>query len=395
MIIRKCISIEKECLDKLAPIVEKHNQNFSAAFREIVDIIEIIQQEYGEIDKEEIKTVVGHRSFRDNYIEERQGVLMAYSIYNWFLKGLVGVVPPPEVLRELGAAERFKIDFENIYEWEKNATHIFDFLGLPVKVRVDEDKENPGVVIVNIRGLNQSINQFAAMVLSSHLAESNSHYKVVAIKEFSTSINIAYQKGDSSEEAHKYMISNFGQNQGLFEEIWGKPSFWRNVVNNYETGNYDMVLLTKKEFENVLNGEKGGEIWGDQIINELGNDLSLEKFIDRYKEAVLSSGIIDEITYSDGVIEVSHRYKNKKTIDKIEQWLLSFLERSGENFLSSRSIGKIIFKLKSEIDKELEGVFASLDSRGSQEEIEGFGLTPIGKVSSNVKNEISRIYKEM
>lgn len=395
MIIRKCISVEKECLEKLEPIVEKHNQNFSAAFREIVDIIDIIQKEYGKIDKEEIKTAVGHRSFRDNYIEEGQGVLMAYSIYNWFLKGLIGVVPPPQVLNELGLAEKFRIDFEDIQNWEKNANHIFDFLGLPVKVRVDEDKETPGVVVVNIRGLNQSINQFSAMVLSSHVAETDSHYKIVAIKEFSTSINLAYQLGGTFEEAYNSVISHFGQNQGLFEEIWGKPSFWRNIVNSYETGNYNMVLLTKDEFENILSEEQGGKTWGDQIINKVGEDASPQQFLDQFKEAVLSAGVVDEIKYSDGLIEVSHSYKNKKAIKKIERWLHSFMEKSGTKFQSVYSNGKITFKSQSDIDVELDGVLSPQNGADGLRKIDGFGLLPIGKLSSHMKYEISRIDSEV
>ncbi|HMB46114.1 MAG TPA: hypothetical protein VKL21_09855, partial [Candidatus Methanoperedens sp.] len=37
MIVTKHISIDKECVEKLKPQLEKHNGNFSAAIREIID----------------------------------------------------------------------------------------------------------------------------------------------------------------------------------------------------------------------------------------------------------------------------------------------------------------------------------------------------------------------
>ncbi len=37
MIVTKHISIDKECVEKLRPQLERHNGNFSAAIREIID----------------------------------------------------------------------------------------------------------------------------------------------------------------------------------------------------------------------------------------------------------------------------------------------------------------------------------------------------------------------
>ena len=37
MIVTKHISLDKDCVEKLKPYVEKHNSNFSAAVREIIE----------------------------------------------------------------------------------------------------------------------------------------------------------------------------------------------------------------------------------------------------------------------------------------------------------------------------------------------------------------------
>jgi hypothetical protein len=51
MSIRKNISLETGHLQKLEPLVRKHNGNFSAAMREIIDLIDIMTKDPEAVNK--------------------------------------------------------------------------------------------------------------------------------------------------------------------------------------------------------------------------------------------------------------------------------------------------------------------------------------------------------
>ncbi|GBE17952.1 hypothetical protein BMS3Abin16_00540 [archaeon BMS3Abin16] len=354
MIMRKCISIEKKYLDKLTPLMENHSNNLSSTFREIIDLADLVLSTFGEINMEELKVIFGKGSFRDSYISDKEGVLMAYSLYNWFLKGMVGVVPPLTVLKEFEVPKTIKPDFNNVENWNVSANKIFDFLGLPVKFYADHESDEN--VKVCIKGLNPSINEFSAMIISAHVADSFFNYTIKTYEELSASIRITFEKGESLEAAYTRMTEFFGRNQKLFTEIWGKPSFWRNVVTAYETGNYDMVLMTKKEFDKLNSRSPDAGIeYVEKIVGGSWKKLSFEDYLKLFKEATLSSGIVDRIEVN-GAIEVFHSYEHTETIDRVESWLLNFLNAHGTTFSVTRSKNVFIFSAEKALSTSAEGV---------------------------------------
>ncbi len=135
MSIRKNISLEKGHLTKLEPLVLKHNGNFSAAMREIIDLIDTMTKDPEAINKliDGLKT---DYNLTENVIfwliKQARGKLIDQEHLN-------SIIDPTKILL-LSDLEKYMDEMTNGVSWQTN-----------VKIEDYDDNINPSYAKITLR----------------------------------------------------------------------------------------------------------------------------------------------------------------------------------------------------------------------------------------------------
>ena len=212
MEVRKNVALDRKHVRMLQPIIEKHQGNFSAAIRELVELVDVIGKEYGSIDALK-ESAITKKTKRDEYIENHYGVVVPSQILHWLLREHQFDIPPKQYLlfsmysylRERAHLEA-RID-ENPSEWEALLNEFYHDLGWPIDIRI---RSSSNLVTVEVIGFDSQINRLAFLISAMNLACGSVHYKITEMEDIQTAIFATFEECETEEEASENIRTFFG-----------------------------------------------------------------------------------------------------------------------------------------------------------------------------------------
>ncbi|MBU3965936.1 MAG: hypothetical protein KKG76_00960 [Euryarchaeota archaeon] len=225
MKVRRTISIDKNDLDALKPILNSNGNNLSLALRQLIN-------EYKQKTDLNTKTEDQQKLMvlRNQIIEKKIAALVPVPLVKWLMKRNPGVPPlgtfrvlMEKYVRLLGIGS---INLEDYLRIIRIQTDIF---GYQITQEIEVKPDSSGIRIYfeaedpdNLKG--------AVPHYSSMLAHHPLKLKTVKVVESPNLIIVDYEKCDSEEEAYRSVINVFGGSSITFDEIQNKFNFWSNAI---------------------------------------------------------------------------------------------------------------------------------------------------------------------
>ncbi|MDY6930621.1 MAG: hypothetical protein SVJ22_01730 [Halobacteriota archaeon] len=209
--IRKNISLDDGELKKIEKVVLKHNGNFSAAIREIIDASSSFIDDSGNFKHIE------------NTKNDYEGFLIPKKLFKWFLALTEGSLPDHDTIFSINE----KGDIQKVSDLG-GITSLCDELSVSYKIEIDDCEE-----ITSIKtelGGERLATEFMANILSSYMGYNG--YILEGVSKHASNISLIFNKGGSYEEIRDSLIKNFGFRHIILQEIFDKPVFWNNIINS-------------------------------------------------------------------------------------------------------------------------------------------------------------------
>ncbi|MGD2248646.1 MAG: hypothetical protein PVF58_09585 [Candidatus Methanofastidiosia archaeon] len=213
MEVRKNVALDHKHVEMLEPLIKKHQGNFSAAIRELVEVMDLLRKQYGSIETLKESTV-GKKSRRDQYIEDHYGIIVPSQILHWLLQGREAEIPPKQyLLYSLYSYLREEAELdpqieENPTEWEKALNEFYSDLGWPIDIRI---RSNSKTITVEVIGFDSQMNRLAFLINAMNLACRPLYYKIIEMEDIQTAIFATFSECKTEKEAletiHQFLTS--------------------------------------------------------------------------------------------------------------------------------------------------------------------------------------------
>jgi hypothetical protein len=328
MSVRKNISLEKGHLRKLEPLVQKHKGNFSAAMREIIDLID---------------TMAKHPEAVNNLIDGlKTDYNLTENVVYWLIKQARGRLIDPEHLNSiidpakivlLSDLEKYIDDMTNGVSWQTQ-----------IKIEDYDDNVFPSHVKVTLSGNSNYKMEFLGGMISSFLVI-HKKQEIISVKKMSNKITVNFRKQSNMNLARQSLINFFGDMEDISSEILKKQEFWKCIVNLYKQTNYNMVTIPKNYYNELLIGKEAPSYLTAPIeaIHKIPiRDIPLEILIPTMKSVYEFMGIVERIDVNENTLYIYHGNTDKRAINAIEKILLNVLNSNGTKYESRCSENLIV-----------------------------------------------------
>lgn len=328
MSVRKNISLEKGHLRKLEPLVLKHKGNFSAAMREIIDLIDTMTR-----DPEAINNLIDGLKTDYNLTE---------NVIFWLIKQARGRIIDPEHLNSiidpvkivmLSDLEKYMGEMTNGASWQTN-----------IRIEDYDDNVNPSYLTLTLSGNSNYKLEFLGGLISSFLV-SHKKQEIVSLKKMSNKITVSFRKQINANFAKQSLINYFGDMEDISAEITKKLDFWKCIVNLYKQTNYNMVTIPKNYYQELLIGKEAPSYLTAPIeaIHKIPiRDIPLDVLIPTMKSVYEYMGIVERIDVNENTLYIYHGNTDKRAISAIEKILLNVLNSHGTRYESRCSENLIV-----------------------------------------------------
>lgn len=203
MEVRKNVALDHKHVKMLQPLIKKHQGNFSAAIRELVELMDLLRSQYGSIETLRESTLV-KKSRRDQYIEDHYGVVVPSQILHWLLTGREVDIPPKQYL--LFSLYSYLREEENLNpqieedpsKWEKMLNEFYRDLGWPIDIRI---RSTNNIVTVEVIGFDSKMNRLAFLINAMNLACGPVYYRLKEMEDIQTAIFATFEICGTEEEA--------------------------------------------------------------------------------------------------------------------------------------------------------------------------------------------------
>lgn len=200
---RKNVALDHKHVKMLQPLIRKHQGNFSAAIRELVELMDLLRSQYGSIETLRESTLV-KKSRRDQYIEDHYGVVVPSQILHWLLTGREVDIPPKQYL--LFSLYSYLREEENLNsqieedpsKWEKMLNEFYRDLGWPIDIRI---RSTNNIVTVEVIGFDSKMNRLAFLINAMNLACGPVYYRLKEMEDIQTAIFATFEICGTEEEA--------------------------------------------------------------------------------------------------------------------------------------------------------------------------------------------------
>lgn len=224
MIVTKHISLDKDCIEKMSPCVEKHQGNFSAAMREIIE-----------------RAGKSGLPYNSSAIDT--------SLFKWMLNEICTFIPD-DVLNEM-------IDpmlINSMRKLEDFVNYRFRDLGWHTDIALKCDNDTfPSDVLMEIKGETLRI-RFLACILSQYIVKNSlerSPLEILSVVNFNECIKVKLSRSNT-KDAVKSLITFFGGMDDAIKAIKSHPAFWKAIISRHHLSNYNMVTVHRNYFEDLL-----------------------------------------------------------------------------------------------------------------------------------------------
>lgn len=328
MSVRKNISLEKGHLRKLEPLIQKHHGNFSAAMREIIDLID---------------TMSKHPESVNNLIDGlKTDYNLTENVVYWLIKQtsgrlidpehLNGIIDPSKIIL-LSDLEKYIDDMTNGVSWQTQ-----------IKIEDYDDNVFPSYVKVTLTGNSNHKMEFLGGMVSSFLVF-HKKQEIISVKRMSNKITVNLRKQLNMNLARRSLIHFFGDMEDISSEIMKKLDFWKCIVNLYKQTNYNMVTIPKNYYKELLIGKEAPSYLTAPIeaIHKIPiRDIPLEILIPTMKSVYEFMGIVERIDVNENTLYIYHGNTDERAINAIEKILLNVLNSNGTKYESRCSENLIV-----------------------------------------------------
>ncbi len=342
MVVRKHISIERKYVDKVKPFLAKHDGNFSAAMRELIDIAV------------NPRLVLTH---------SESAVLFDSPTADWLLRKTSGMIPEKEILYETADPLLFNSISKTIEYFNTK----FRELGWGTEFSLNCDSDTiPTTAVLTIKGENYPLIDLSARLLSLYLA-TQKHLGVETAYRRTKSVKLSYKLKESPEAAIDDLNARICIMQDLFSEIEKRPEFWKALAKKYRDSNYKTVAVHLNHFEDLLAKKTPtGEVGIESIAKRPIEDIPLCEFLPIMKEVYETARVVDRIDIEGDTVKVFHSYGNPRAVDTLKKIFLRLLEANGHTYDAKSTRNLIILRHMPEIGIKISELIASLKKSGSK-----------------------------
>jgi CheY-like chemotaxis protein len=350
MIQRKTFSLSEGDMAKLEPILHKHNGNFSAALRELIGLGHDMISRFGSIEGA-ILEMRPKKTFSQEMIEHRYGILLPYSFVQWQLRLLEGFSPPKGTLitpvdDSIAKSRGISLSLtkDNHKEWEHILNEVYPQLGWEVKITIESVNST---FIISYSGLDPEINRLAQLVVSLRLASQDLPYKIEELREYLPLVTIYYKRCSSSEEALERFEHVFNYQSDLYDMLHNRRPFLSRLASLLKEFNYEVTVLPSEYMEELLSGHFSLFIL-KLIQRQAGksvSELSAGELLESLEEINQSAHLYKKMEKKDYRIVFFHSYDNPESIRKLGNVLSEILRQAYLSLSMEIAENMLVFRI--------------------------------------------------
>ena len=313
------VSLEEEHIKILKPNMEKCNGNLSAAIREMIN----------------------------QNVSTKKTDLSESFLFRWMMKEVDGILLPDNILNEI-------IDPRLIDSMEKLKSFLRDiFIDWNVDISLISDiNTSPSNVIIDLKGDNQKI-KLVASLISQFLVKNSYKIPLRVLYVYYLERQIIVELSRSSrQDAIDSLSYYFGKTDEIYKAVKDRPKFWRSLINEYISSNYNMVMIHRNYFEDLFtNKTPMGEILIENLANKPICDIPLEEIFNLIKTVNETSGIIDRVEIDNENLILFHNYRDKDAIERLKNSFILLLKANGQSYEAKTTKNMILLnKIYSETE---------------------------------------------
>lgn len=339
MIVTKHISLDKDCVEKMRPYVERHQGNFSAAMREI-------------IDKAGKSGLPLNSSAIDN------------SLFKWMLTEVCTLIPD-DIMNEM-------IDpilINSIRKLEGFVNFRFHDLGWYTEVSLKCDNDTfPSDILMEIKGDNQKV-KFIGCIMSQYLVKNSLERSPLAINSvinFNEGIKIELSRSNKNEAINS-LTTFFGGMDEVINILKGNPAFWKAIISRHHLSNYNMVTVHRNYFEELLaNSIPLGEITIENLAKKPIQEIPLNEMLALIKNVYETARVVDRVEIDKENIILFHNYRNKDAIEKLKKILVTLLEINGHLYDAKSTANMIVLTHRPDVGSKINEIVDNLKTSKSR-----------------------------
>lgn len=340
MIVTKHVSLDDDCIKKMQPYEERHNGNFSAAIREIIER-------------------AGKSSIPIN------STTIDNSLFKWMLNEIDDILVPDAVLDEL-IDPRLMVSMLKLDEY---LNYRFKELGWGTDIALKTDSNtSPSEVLIEIRGTSKKI-KLLACIISQFMVKNSLKDAPLEIKSVIYTddfIKIELSKSNKKESLDS-LDRFFGHNNEVIKTIKSRPAFWKAIVNRHLHSNYNMVTVHKNYFEDLLSGNVPlGEITIENLSKRPIKEIPLKEMLSLIKEVYEISRVVDTVEIEKDSIIIFHNYRSKNAIEKLKQTFVLLLEANGHLYEAKSTANMIVLTHRPDIGIKINEIVDNLKANNSR-----------------------------
>ncbi|MCQ1537099.1 hypothetical protein FTO70_15745 [Methanosarcina sp. KYL-1] len=348
MLIRKNISLDEAHLQKLQPLLEKHNGNLSAAVREAIDLLSLALEghETPEGMAESLKKKEIYSETWEELIQRGECILMSQQVLSWLIKNASGRLMDSDVVYELINPYRIT----TISELKEYLNCRSKRRGWKIQISIScNDEIEPEYATMDFVGGDRDFRELLIEIVCIFLARwMNLDVESVYRKSNSSTIYLRSFVRHDPQEIAPGVWKYFGSKEVLYREVERKPEFWITLSELYRSFNYQRVDIDKNLFEALVGGKlpditKYFEIKAGRSLHE----IPLPELLPLFKRLVMASQLVSDVEVctekGQEYIKILHDYSDEKVVSKLVQMFSNVFEMGWHTFRVSSVSELIIF----------------------------------------------------
>lgn len=338
MKIRRTISIDKNDLATIKPILDSNGNNLSLAIRQLIDNYRQ-EDNLKKITSDQQRVIM----LRNKIIENKVASLIPIPLVKWLVKRSQGV-PPLGTFR--GILEKYPrllgISGLTLEEYINVINTHAEIFGYQITQQTEISSDHKSI---RISFETEDPEHLKGIVISYSclLAHYPLNLKTKKVMESPSLIIIDYEQCNSEEEAYSSVMNHFGYNQLMMDEILNNIKFWRKIVHILKADNYQDIIISRDIFIQLFKSHDFSDdlcslitmIYSVSIEDAECHDIT--KYISEICE---TNGLIIRIEYHDDEIKIYHRFNEMDIINLVNDTITRTLEISGHHFMIKKS-GKV------------------------------------------------------
>jgi predicted hydrocarbon binding protein len=338
MTVTRHISLDEDHVEKMKPYLQKHNGNFCAALREIIN--------------------------QGKYSPRTNSSVIDISLFNWLLKEAEGMLIPDNVLDEVIDPELIT----SMGKLEEDVKCRFSELEWDIDLVLKYDSDTlPSDVLIEMKGSPQKI-KFVACMLSQYLVKNSLEYAPLEVK-YAVNVNNCVKvklSRSNKKEARRSLVTFFGGIDEIIKTIKSHPAFWKDVIRRHILSNYNMVTVHRNYLEDLFADKiPAGEIMIETLARKPIQEIPLNEMLPLIKEVFETSRVIDRVDINKDTVIVSHNYRTKDAIEKLKKSLVALLEANGHLYDAKSAANMIVFTHRKDVGVKINEIVDVLKTSSS------------------------------